>query len=168
MADTFCALCAKKIFNKNNSLLCISCAESFHQKYLKLTPKTFNKFHVSKNILCVDCAFKNLLFYQSPDSSDYYSTGSKSGFPSNDQLKFFNSCNCLETIINNEEDIFKINSKYFTIKEFHNLDLNEYYLSLFHGNIACYNKYLDDLHNLLSVIRLQIQVIGICELKIKN
>ena len=105
---------------------------------------------------------KNLLFYQSLDSSDYCSTCPNSDFPSNDQLKFFNSCNCLETIINNEEDIFKINSKYFTIKEFLNLDLNDNSLSLFHVNIASLNKYLDDLHNLPSIIKLQIQAIGIC------
>ena len=100
--------------------MCIGCSESFHKKCLKLTPKTFNKFFVSKNFLCADCAFKNPPFYQSSDSSDYYSTGPKSDFPSNDQLKFFNNCNSLEIISNNEEDIFKINSKYFTIKEFLN------------------------------------------------
>ena len=41
-------------------------------------------------------------------------------------------------------------------------------LSLFHVNIASLNKYLDDLHNLISIIKLQIQVIGICEYKIKK
>ena len=117
LARTFCALCAKSICNKNNSLLCIGCSKSFHKKYLKLTPKTFNKFFVRKNFFCVDCAFKNRPFYQSSDSSDYYSTGPKSDFPSNDQLKFFNNCNSLEIISNNEEDIFKINSKNVTIKE---------------------------------------------------
>ena len=137
------------------------------KKCLKLKPKTFNKSYVSKNFLCVDCAFKNLLFYQSSDSNDYYSTGPKSDFPSNDQLKFFNNCNSLEIISNNEEDIFKINSKYFTIKEFLNLDPNDNSLRLFHDNIASLNKYLDDLHNLLSIIKLQIQVTGICEHKIK-
>ena len=40
--------------------------------------------------------------------------------------------------------------------------------SLFHVNIASLNKYLDDLHNLLSIIKLQIQVIRICEHKIKR
>ena len=86
--------------------------------------KTFNKFHVSKNFLRVDCAFKNFPSYQSLDYSDYYSTGPESNFRSNDQLKFFNNCNSVEIISNNEEDIFKISSKYFTIKEFLNLDLN--------------------------------------------
>ena len=88
LALTFCALGEKRICNKNNSLLCISGSESFHKKCLKLTTKTFNKFHVSKNFLCVDCAFKNLLFYESSDSSDYYSTDTKSDFPSNVLLKF--------------------------------------------------------------------------------
>ena len=105
LARSFCALCEKRICNKNKSLLCISCSESFHRKSLKLTPKTFNKFHVSKNFLCVGRAFENLPFYQSSDFSDYYSTGTKSNFPSNDQLKFFNNCNSLEIISNNEEDI---------------------------------------------------------------
>ena len=168
LACTFCALCEKSICNNNNSLLRIGCSQSFHKKCLKLTPKAFNKFHVSKNFLCVDCAFKNLLFYQSSDSNDYYSTGPKSDFPSNDQLKFFNNCNLLEIISNSEENIFKINSKYFTIKEFLNLDPNDNSLRLFHDNIASLNKYLDDLHNLLSIIKLQIQVIGICEHKIKR
>ena len=54
------------------------------------------------------------------------------------------------------------------IKEFLNLDLNENSLSLFHVNIAALNKYLNDLHNLLSIIKLQIQVIGIYEHKIKR
>ena len=168
LARTFCALCEKRICNKNNSLLCISGSESFHKKCLKLTTKTFNKFHISKNFLCVDCAFKNLLFYESSDSSDYYSTDPKSDFPSNALLKFFNNFNSLEIINNNEEDILKINSKYFTIKEFLNLDLNDNSLSLCHVNIASLNKYLDDLHNFFSIIKLQIQVIGMCEHKIKK
>ena len=62
----------------------------------------------------------------------------------------------------------KINLKYFTIKEFLNLDLNENYLSLFHVNIVSLKKYIDDLHNLLNIIKLQTQVIGICEHKIKK
>ena len=111
--------------DQKESLLCISCSESFHKKCLKPTPKTCNKFHVSKSFLCVGSAFKNLPFYQSWDSSDYFSTGPKSDFPSNDKLKFVNNCNSLEIISNNEEDIFKIKSKYFTIKEFLNLDLND-------------------------------------------
>ena len=101
-------------------------------------------------------------------TSDYYSTGPKSNFPGNDQLIFFNSCNSLEIISNNEEDIFKTNSKYFMIKEFLNLDLHDNFLSLFHVNISSLNKYLDDLHNLLGIIKLQIQIIGICEHKIKK
>ena len=147
--------------------MCISCSESFHKIFLKLTPKAFNKFYISTKFLCVDCACKNLPFYQSSYSSDYYSTGPKSNFSSNDQLKFLNNCNSLEVISTNEEDIFKINSKYFTIKEFLNLDLNDN-LDLFHVNVASLNKYLDDLHNLLSIIKLQIQVIGICEHKNKK
>ena len=155
LARTFCALCAKSICNKNNSLLCIGCSKSFHKKYLKLTPKTFNKFFVRKNFFCVDCAFKNRPFYQSSDASDYYSTGPKSDFPSNDQLKLFNNCNSLEIISYNKVDIFKINSKYFPIKKFLNLDLNDNSLSLFYVNIVSLNKYLDDLHNALSIIKLQ-------------
>ena len=145
--------------------MCISYTESFHKKYLKLTPETFNKFRVTKNFLCVDCSFKNLSFYQSSDS---YSTDLKSNFPSNDQLKFLNNCNSLDMIRNNEEGIFKVNSEYFTIKEFLNLDLNDMSLNIFDINIASLNKYIDDLHNLCSIIKLQIQVIRMCEHKIKK
>ena len=145
--------------------MCISCTEPFHKKCFKLTPETFNKFHVTKNFLCVDCSFKNLPFYQSSDS---YSTDLKSNFPNNDQLKFLNNCNSLDMIRNNEEGIFKVNSEYFTIKEFLNLDLNDMSLNIFDINIASLNKYTDDLHNLCSIIKLQIQVIGICEHKIKK
>ena len=84
LARTICALCEKRICNKDNSLLFIGCSESFQKKCLKLTPKTFNLFHVNKKILCVDCAFKNLPFNQSSDCSYYFSTGPKSDFPSND------------------------------------------------------------------------------------
>ena len=41
-------------------------------------------------------------------------------------------------------------------------------LSLFPVNIESVNKHLDDLHNLLSIIKLQFQVIEICEHKIKR
>ena len=54
------------------------------------------------------------------------------------------------------------------IKEFLNLDLDDNSLSIFHVNIASLNKYLDDLHNLFSIIELQVQVTGICEHKIKK
>ena len=43
--------------------------------------------------------------------------------------------------------MFKINSKYFTIKEFLNLELSDNSLSLFCVNIASRDKYLDDFHN---------------------
>ena len=82
LARTFYALCKKRICNKDNSLLFIGCSESFHKKCLKLIPKTFNRFHVHENFLCVDCAFKNLPFNQSSDSSDYFSTAPKDDFPS--------------------------------------------------------------------------------------
>ena len=62
----------------------------------------------------------------------------------------------------------KINSKYFTIKEFLSLDLNDNYLSLFHVNIVSLKKYIDDLHNLLNIIKLQTQVIRICQHKSKK
>ena len=52
-----------------------------------------------------------------------------------------NKFNSLEIISNNEEDNFQISSKYFTIKEFLNLDLNNNSLSLFHVNIVSRNKY---------------------------
>ena len=90
----------------------MSRSESFHKK--GKIPKMFNKFHVSKNILCVDRDFKNLPFHQCSDSSGYFCI--------NDQLRFCNSCNSLEIISNKEEDIFKINSMYFEIKDFLNLD----------------------------------------------
>ena len=41
-------------------------------------------------------------------------------------------------------------------------------LNIFDINIVSLNKYIDDLHNLCSIIKLQIQVIGICEHKIKK
>ena len=52
-----------------------------------------------------------------------------------------NKFSSLEIISNNEEDNFQIGSKYFTIKEFLNLDLNNNSLSLFHVSIASRNKY---------------------------
>ena len=51
-----------------------------------------------------NCAFNIHPFYQSSDSSDYYSTGTKTYFPSNDHLKFF--INSLEIISNKEERHF--------------------------------------------------------------
>ena len=41
-------------------------------------------------------------------------------------------------------------------------------LNLFQANIASLDKDLDDLHNLLSIVKLQIQVTGKCEHKIKK
>ena len=158
LARTFYALCERRISHKNKSLLCISRSESFQEK-CKI-PETFNKFHVSKNNLCVDRAFKNLQLYQCSDSSDYLC--------SNDQLKFCNSCNSLEIISNKEKDIFNINWRYFELKDYVNLDLNNNPLSVFHVSIACLNKYLNDLHTLLGILKLQIQVIGICKHKIKK
>ena len=44
---------------------------------------------LAKNLLCVDCVFKNLPFYQNSDSNDCYSNGPQSNFSSNDKRKFF-------------------------------------------------------------------------------
>ena len=45
--------------------------------------------------------------------------------------------------------------------------LNDNSLSWFHNIIASFDNYSDDLHNFPSIIKLQIQVIVICEHKIK-
>ena len=55
-----------------------------------------------------------------------------------------------EIFRNNEEGIFRINSKPFTDNDFLHLDLNNSSLGLFHVNIAFRNKCLENLHNLLS------------------
>ena len=65
--------------------------------------------------------------------------------------KFLNNCNSLDIIRNNKEDIFKINSEYFTIKQFLSLGLNELPLIVVDVNSTSLNKSVGDLHNFCSM-----------------
>ena len=138
--------------------MCISCTNLFHKKCLTLTPKTF-KIHVSKNFLCVDCPLKNLLFYEISDSGDYFPTSPKGSFPSNDQLKVFNSLKLLEITMRTSS---KLTQNILRLKILSIQILMLILLSLFQANIASLNKYLHDLHNFLRKIKLQIQIMRTC------
>ena len=85
--------------------------------------------------------------------------------------KFIRACQNL--IYNNDDDENKdniftcINSKYYDLPGINNLS-NESSLGILHTNLASLYKYHDDLEQILPLMKIDFQIIGITEHKIKD
>ena len=60
-----------------------------------------------------------------------------------------------------------INSKYYNINELNALNNKGNYLEILHLNIASLNKHIDNLSDVLSMMKFNFPIIGLCDNKIK-
>ena len=80
---------------------------------------------------------------------------------------------CQNLIYNNDDDenedniFIHINSKYYDLPDINNLS-NESSLGILHTNLASLYKYHNDLEQILSLMKIDFQIIGITEHKIKD
>ena len=93
--------------------------------------------------------------------------------PDENFKKFINSCQNIilhdEDEDENEDNIFThINSMYYGLHDINNLNNDSSSLGILHTNLASLNKYHDDLEQILSLMKVDFQIIGITEHKIKE
>ena len=68
-----------------------------------------------------------------------------------------------------EDNIYThINSKYYDLHDINNLSNESSSLGILHTNLASLEKYHDDLEQIISLMKIDFQIIGITEQKIKN
>ena len=110
----------------------------------------------------------NLLFIDSDNSSIDLSI-----LPDEKFQSFINECNELSSdfLYNYDDDSEElytgINWRYYSVREFNNLKIDpKSALSICHTNIASLSKHFDDLHLLLSSLKIKFNIIGITEHKI--
>ena len=110
----------------------------------------------------------NMLFIDSENSSIDLSI-----LPDENFQSFINECNELSSdfLYNYDDDSEElytgINSRYYSVQELNNLKIDHKSdLSVCHTNIASLSKHFDNLHLLLSSLKIKFNVIGITEHKI--
>ena len=93
---------------------------------------------------------------------------------SSSQLKkFIHECESIDKQLSSDDDnndefvTSTVNSKYYNVSNFNKIKIDKKSsFSLIHVNIASLNKHFDDLHELLSRLKIDFDVIGISEHKI--
>ena len=61
-----------------------------------------------------------------------------------------------------------INAKYYNINELNALNNNANHFGIVHLNIASLSKHIDSLYNVLSMMKFNFPIIGLCEHKIRS
>ena len=120
---------------------------------------------------CPRCIFSQLPDINLGLSVDQVKTSENIKLQPDESFKKFISA-CQNLIYNNDDDenednIFtRINSKYYDLPDINNLS-NESSLGILHTNLASLYKY-HDLEQILSLMKIDFQIIGITEHKIKD
>ena len=83
------------------------------------------------------------------------------------KTNFYNNCNFIEMPFDDNDHHTFINSKYYDINELNAVNSKANYFGILHLNIASLNKHIDSLSNVLSMIKFNFPIIGLCEHKIR-
>ena len=191
-----CPVCTKCIYNSyQNSVQCTSCnGWVHHNNRLKCSGLTETEFEnhqkdPDKPFECDHCISVKI----SKENNSYFTrlpfpvecednifgkpeakcTPDISSMSSSQLKKFIQECESIEKQFssddfNNDELLTStVNSKYYNVSNFNKIKIDKKSsFGLFHVNIASLNKHFDDLHELLSRLKFDFDVIGISEHKI--
>ena len=192
-----CPVCTKKLYSYQNALECTTCSGwVHHDNRLKCSGLTENEFQEHSNdqnkpFECDNCIalkiakINNSYFVKLPFPVEC--EGNIFGKPAEikkpdvssmtaSQLnKFIKECESIENHIStneNENDELltpTVNSKYYNFKKINSLKIDKTSsFGFLHVNIASLNKHFDELHEVLSRIKYNFDVIGISEHKIQK
>ena len=87
--------------------------------------------------------------------------------PRSSKTNFYNNCNSIEMLFDDNDHHTFINSKY-DINELNALNNKVNYFGILHLNIASLSKHIDSLSNFLSMNKFCFPIIGLCEHKIRS
>ena len=176
-----CPICGELWRKSQNSIQCDSCEKWIHAPHIKncsnLSYDKFLAFTDTNNKsawYCPICIFSQLPDQNLDLSVDQVITSDNIKLlPDENFKKFINSCQNIilhdEDEDENEDNIFThINSMYYGLHDINNLNNDSSSLGILHTNLVSLNKYHDDLEQILSLMKIDFQIIGITEHKIKE
>ena len=191
-----CPVCTKRLYNNyQNSVQCTSCnGWVHHDNRLKCSGLTDIEFEdhqkdPNKPYECDHCISQkiakenNSYFIRLPfpvecegnifGKPETKSTPDISSMTSAQLKKFIRECESIDKQFSSDNDddnallTSTVNSRYYNVNNFNKIKIDKSSsLGLLHVNIASLNKHFDDLHELLSRLKFDFDVIGITEHKI--
>ena len=182
-----CPICNKKWRKNQASIQCASCKLWVHHnnknKCSLLSDNEFSTLSNSaeKEWSCFNCDKNNLPFADLEDQHlllhfnfgiDNLNCDDIHLIPNNETIKFVNDCEKINLTvdIDNDNNFSNfVNSKYYNIKDFNNIKPDHTSsFSLTHVNLASLNKNIDDLHLILSLLKIKFDIIALSEHKIAD
>ena len=191
-----CPVCTKKIYNYQNALECTTCRGWVHHgnlhKCSSLTDTEFDEHKIDQDkpfecdfcvgvkiskehnenflrlpfpVECEENIFEQPVVKRKPDITSMTPAQLK---------KFITECESIEKKLSSDDDsddlvTSTVNSKYYNIKNFNSVKFDKSSsFGLLHVNIASLNKHFDDLHESLSRLKFNFDIIGISEHKINK
>ena len=154
--DITCGDCNRRILKKKaKKLKCCICSLFFHKKCTSISNSSYWKFDSEKNYICNKCIADNIPFSKvSNENLSLINTNCKSTFSYSENVAsptvkshaFFEKCNNMSFLLNNQDQSLNIRSEYLSIDKLNKLDLNtKSCFNVAHLNIASLNKHVDDL-----------------------
>ena len=160
--------CSRKSKKK---VSCQICNTWFHKKCTQLSGKDFKLISFKKiSSLCQSCFHKRVPI-GSPKNNKNLKTYSHLNIiitPRSTKTNFYNNCNSIEMLFDDNDHHTFINSKYYDVNELNALNNKANYFGILHLNIASLSKHTDSLSYVLSMIKSGFPIIGLCEHKIRS
>ena len=88
--------------------------------------------------------------------------------PRSTKTNFYNNCNSIEIPFDGNQHHTFINSKYYDIGEQNALNNKGNYFGILHLNITSLSKHIDSISYVLSMMKINFPIIGLCEHKIRS
>ena len=165
----YCNLCTKKIQKRQKFASCSICKSLVHLKCNKNNSVEMENEEL-KIFLCLKCNEENFPFYN--ETHDQMTKHDSNHILSEDLKLFFKEMNNLGNQNNFREDNIDfsslLNCKYIDIEGLNIKKVNGKTFSMIHLNIGSLSLHKDQLVSSLSQLKIQFDIIGITETKIKS
>ena len=165
-----CGECRKTIAKNINPINCDMCNVAFHNK---CTGLSYRQSRTCFNWICPKCAIKSLPFAGLDENQTYLTLNSEQGVDINNiNLPSFSIQSLLDQMPGQKFDTSdflsnSIKSKYYSPAEFLRCKLPKNFTML-HINIVSLSKHIDELRNLLKLLKHPFDIIGITETRLLN
>ena len=171
-----CGHCCKNMPEHIKVINCDTCNKFFHVKCCGITQRNFRDLKSrNESWYCTKC-LSNVLPFSSLDNNELYLEMETTPITTSDSVKSMPSFT-IQSLLdempgqNFETDEFmseSITSKYFTPSEFLQRKLPPNKFSMLHINIVSLSKHIDELRNLLTILRHPFDVIGVTETRLHD
>ena len=173
MSDSHCGICYKRVNCNHKAIQCDNCNCWIHIKCNYVTPAQYeNMIDSNESWICKNC-YPNTFACTTLDNEEFklFFQGKNleidllQNHKPNDiaDTTFYKNMNNLEM---DRADDIEINCEYYTLSDLNSKPFKQSQFSVAHLNIASMNGHFDKLSNLLNLINLKFDIVGISETKI--